>query len=258
MAFVALGGWTSTFLPSPIHQQRSASLTSQRSIVRAKPSAKSSVARIQMSLLPLDPTNLVSLHQSITTIAESTSASTQAAPSNLNSLGITAVVWFLTFWGLISFVKGSTKPRIEQHNYSVEEQPDSIAKKTLKHFTSRAYKVNPNADKRVGVVTFEGLVSPSVFLASLLAGCLGLGFSSLVVILNTFLPEDFHSPYWWNLVWLSFAVVPWYWNGAKRIEQVKLMIEDEGQGASKVFIKGHRDEILEFERALGYTRNAEE
>ncbi|KAA8497528.1 Protein COFACTOR ASSEMBLY OF COMPLEX C SUBUNIT B CCB1, chloroplastic [Porphyridium purpureum] len=176
---------------------------------------------------------------------------------NLRSLGITALVWFLTFWGLISFVKGSTKPRIEQHNYSVEGEPGAMARACAQHFASRAYKINAQADTRPGVVTFEGLVSPSYFIAGLLFSCLALGLGSLVVLLNTFLPDEYRSVYWWGITPVSALVVPWYWRGAERIEQVKLLIEEaETPGEpNTVYIKGHRDEIMEFERTLGYVRN---
>jgi len=176
---------------------------------------------------------------------------------NTKSLGITGVVFFLTFWGIVSFVKGSTKARIEQRNYTVASDPSSIASESAKHFLGRAYRINRDADPRPGVVTFEGDVAPSVFLAVLLVCSLAAGFSGLVVILNTVLPESYHSSLWWNLLWLSFPVGPWYWSGASRVEQVKMMIEQDNQDptANTVYIKGHRDELAEFEKALGYKRN---
>jgi len=176
---------------------------------------------------------------------------------NTKSLGITGVVFFLTFWGLISFVKGATKARIEQRNYTVAEDPSAIAAASAKHFMGRSYRINREADTRPGVVTFEGDVAPSTFLALLLVFSLAAGLSGLVVILNTLLPESYHSPLWWNLDWLSLLVAPWYWKGASRIEQVKMMIEEsfDSPSANTVYIKGHRDELMEYEKALGYKRN---
>uniref|UniRef100_A0A7S1ERL7 Uncharacterized protein n=1 Tax=Timspurckia oligopyrenoides TaxID=708627 RepID=A0A7S1ERL7_9RHOD len=190
--------------------------------------------------------------------AQSASASAESMLDNTQSLGITGLVFFLTFWGLISFVKGSTKARIEQRNYSVQGDPADLARRTAAHFLGRSFAINREADKRPGVVTFEGMVAPSTALAALLVFCLAIGLSGLVIILDLVLPEQYQSPLWWNIVWLSGLVAPWYWNGAKRVEQVKLMIEENSEtekGMNTIFIKGHRDELLEFEQALGYKRN---
>lgn len=72
------------------------------------------------------------------------------------SLTMTSVVFFLTSWGMVSFVKGSTKARIIQASYTVGGQsPKDLVENAVRHFTSRAYAIDPEEDKRPGVITFK-------------------------------------------------------------------------------------------------------
>lgn len=181
---------------------------------------------------------------------------------NYNSLAVTALVFVLTFWGGISFVKGSIKPRITQASFSLPAAAPDVAKTVSKYLMGRGFKPDNNKDPRPGVVTFEGNVRASTSVASILVavGASGLWAGSL--ILNVLLPENLKSDYWGLIALLSFAVVPWYKNAAARVEEVKVMVEegDESEGASAgtksvLFLKAHRDEILTLEEELGWQRN---
>lgn len=174
---------------------------------------------------------------------------------NYNSLAVTALVFILTFWGGISFVKGSTKPRITQASFSIPTQPPAVAKTVTKYLTTRGFKPDPDVDARPGVVTFEGKVrsSTSVAIILVLVGASGLWAASLM--LNLILPDNLKSESWGWLALLSLLIVPWYRKNAERNEQVKVMVEEDGPEKSILYVKGHRDELLSMESALGWTRN---
>eukprot|EP00179_Madagascaria_erythrocladioides_P008230 CAMPEP_0198323206 /NCGR_PEP_ID=MMETSP1450-20131203/11513_1 /TAXON_ID=753684 ORGANISM="Madagascaria erythrocladiodes, Strain CCMP3234" /NCGR_SAMPLE_ID=MMETSP1450 /ASSEMBLY_ACC=CAM_ASM_001115 /LENGTH=243 /DNA_ID=CAMNT_0044026887 /DNA_START=204 /DNA_END=935 /DNA_ORIENTATION=+ len=176
----------------------------------------------------------------------------EAEPDNTASLAVTGLTFFLTFWGIISFIKGSTKDRITQARYETSVAPETVMTQTMTHFTTRSFRVNREADKRPGVVTFEGEVRPSYIIAGLLLSCGGAALWGLGVILNLYLPENLQSAFFNYLPILSLPVVPWYWNGAARTEQFKIMMEENSQAANTrtIYVKGHREEIAEFQNAL--------
>lgn len=174
---------------------------------------------------------------------------------NYNSLAVTALVFFLTFWGGISFVKGSTKPRITQASFTIPTSPSAVAKTVTKYLSARGFKPDPDVDERPGVVTFEGKVrsSTSVAIILVLVGASGLWAASLM--LNVILPESLKSSNWGWLALLSVLVVPWYRKNAERNEEVKVMVEEDSPDKSILYVKGHRDELVSMESALGWTRN---
>jgi hypothetical protein len=181
---------------------------------------------------------------------------------NYNSLAVTALVFVLTFWGGISFVKGSIKPRITQASFSLPVPAPDVAKTVSQYLMTRGFKPDNNKDPRPGVVVFEGNVRASSSVAAILVavGASGLWAGSL--ILNVLLPDELKSDYWGLIALASLAVVPWYKGQAARVEEVKVMVEasEAGDGGSAeaksvLFLKAHRDEILTLEEALGWRRN---
>lgn len=177
-----------------------------------------------------------------------------ATSVNIPSLGATAFVFFLTFWGGISFVKGSTKDRITQASFTVREPASEVAKKTSRYLMERAFTPDMKKDKRKGVVTFTGKVRASSSVASILVAVGASGIWSLTYILNFLLPDALKSDYWGLLSLSAFAVVPWYWENASREEEVKVLVEQD-EDLSTLFVKAHRDEIIELEKAFNWKRN---
>lgn len=173
---------------------------------------------------------------------------------NKGSLAATAFVFFLTFWGGISFVKGSTKPRITQASFTLRQPASAVAKQTARYLMERSFVADPEKDGREGVMTFTGEVRASSSVASILVAVAASGIWALTYMLNFVLPESLQSPYYGWLSLASFAVVPWYWRQAGRTEEVKVMVEEEGD-LSKLYLKGHRDEIEELERAFNWKRD---
>lgn len=177
---------------------------------------------------------------------------------NRGPLFATAFVFFLTFWGSISFVKGSTKERITQASFTLPEPAAPIAKKTSRYLMERSFVLDPEKDDRKGVMTFTGKVRASTSVAAILVAVAASGLWAATYILNFVLPPSLQSDYWGLLTLSSFAIVPWYWKKANRTEYVKVMIEEEEEEnvSSTLFVKGHRDEIEELEKHFKWKRNA--
>lgn len=151
-------------------------------------------------------------------------------------------------------MKGSTKARVTQASFTIREPSSAIAKKASSYLMNRAYVADANKDGRKGVITFTGNVRASTSVAALLVSVGASGIWAATYILNFVLPEALQSPYWGLLSLLAFGVVPWYWKEATRTEEVKLMVEENGETCT-LFVKGHRDEIEELEKAFSWKRN---
>lgn len=177
---------------------------------------------------------------------------------NYNSLAVTAFVFFLAFWGSVSFLKGSVKTRITQASFSLPVSAPDVAQRVSKYLTERGFTPDTNKDPRPGVITFEGTVKSSSSVAFILVLVAGSGLWAASLIANVLLPEALRNGNYGWLSLASLAVVPWYKGQAERIEEVKVMVEEEDAGdetKSVLFVKGHRDEISTMEEALGWVRN---
>lgn len=173
---------------------------------------------------------------------------------NRGPLFATAFVFFLTFWGSIPFVRGSTKDRITQASFNISEPASDIAKKSARYLMERSFDPDPTKDDRKGVMTFTGKVRASSSVASILVAVAASGIWAATYILNFILPSSLQSNYWGLLTLGSIAIVPWYWKNASRTEYVKLMVEEEND-YSTLYVKGHRDEIEELEKHFSWKRN---
>jgi hypothetical protein len=163
----------------------------------------------------------------------------------------TAILTLLLAVGLFFFIKASVKDRTERLLLTSQESESELLPRLEKYFTDRAYRlkaVNPDTN----VVTFEGLVSPSWFLAiflSLLAGC---GSLCLSLVLATIFPQ---IGYLFLLLILVSPLAGWfYWQQARRLERVLLSVEPSTSNASNqmtaIEIVGHRDELAIFRSEL--------
>lgn len=177
---------------------------------------------------------------------------------NYNSLAVTAFVFFLAFWGSVSFLKGSVKTRITQASFSLPVNAPDVARTVSKYLTERGFSPNTQKDPRPGVITFEGKVKSSSSVAFILVLVAGSGLWAASLIANVLLPEALRNDNYGWISLASLAVVPWYKGQAERVEEVKVMVEEEdGDSETKsiLFMKGHRDEISTMEEALGWVRN---
>lgn len=182
----------------------------------------------------------------------------EISEANKGPLFATSFVFFLTFWGSISFVKGSTKERLTQASFTLKQPASEIAKNTARYLMERSFVTDPSQDDRKGVMTFTGKVRASTSVASILVAVAASGLWAATYILNFILPQTLQSDYWGLLTFASLAIVPWYWKKANRTEYVKVMIEEDDQSStplSTLFVKGHRDEIEQLERNFRWKRN---
>ncbi len=158
----------------------------------------------------------------------------------------TLIITLLLAVGLFFFIRASTKDRIEQMVLETSDSEAVLLPRLQAYFTDRAYKVTA-VDRDTDIITFEGLVRPSVFLASLLTGLAAIGAMCLALVLSMLLP----TIGWAFLLLLLVApLAGWfYWQGSSRIEQVRLKVEAQPD-ATSIRISGHRDELAVFQETL--------
>ena len=162
----------------------------------------------------------------------------------------TLVLTLLLAVGLFFFIRASTKARIEQMVLETSESEAVLLPKLQVYFTDRAYRIAA-VDRDTDIVTFEGLVRPSVFLASLLTGLAAIGALCVSLVLSMLFPDV--SKLWWGLLLLVAPLAGWfYWQGSSRTEQVRLKVEAQDGEPSPTVIKisGHRDELAVFQETL--------
>lgn len=168
----------------------------------------------------------------------------------------TLLLTLLLLVGLFFFVKASVKERLQQAQFVANQPQDTLTRQLQDYFTGRAYHVSTPASN-LSQMEFEGLVRPSVFLAGFLTFLAAVGLLCLGLVLAILLPQ--FGKGFLGLTVLAPAAGLFYWQGAERIEQVKLQVEpwpaDLDQGAaqekrSRLTVTAHRDEIIELQRSL--------
>lgn len=161
----------------------------------------------------------------------------------------TFVLTSLMLVGLFFFIRASVKARIQVAALQVEQPPAALLAQVQEYFAQRAYRVvatEPEQNK----ITFEGVVSPSWFLAILLSGLAAVGALCLMLILSILMPQ--YSQILPGFVLVAPLAGLFYWRGAKRLEKVVLQLKAiaPDQAQSLLMVTGHRDELAEFQRAL--------
>lgn len=176
--------------------------------------------------------------------------------------------------GLMFFIRASTKDRIEVAQLTTQQQREQVLERLQRYFSQRAYRLT-NVDAERDVVTFEGFVSPSLFLAIFLTFLAATGLLCLGLILTFLFPST--SPALLAIVVLSPAAGVFYWKRSARPEQVSLrvdtldgnaesvtdedkMAQPDGTASShspqtSIWVKGHRDELSELQRSLNLKRS---
>ncbi len=150
--------------------------------------------------------------------------------------------------GLFFFIRASAKDRTEQIEL-VSPQPEATVMAQLQqYFAQRAYRVT-SINRENNSVTFAGMVRPSIFLAILLTLLASAGILSLVLVLAVLFPD-------WSKVFLLLLLASpvagiFYWKKAGRTEQVSLKLQPTSGNEVAIWVKAHRDEILELRQATG-------
>ncbi len=159
-------------------------------------------------------------------------------------LSSTFLLTILLAIGLLSFLKSSVKDRTTEMIFRSQNlDDDRLLVQVRNHFKQRAYqvaKLDPNQES----VTLSGQVKPSVFLAILFTSLAAIGFASLGLVVGTLLPDL--EQIWWVLILTSPIAGIFYWRGADRKEEVSLELRPQSQ----LWVRGHKDELMQLQRSL--------
>ena len=168
--------------------------------------------------------------------------------NNSTVLTSTFILSLLLAVGLFFFIRASTKPRIEQMLLETNESEAALIPKLQAYFTDRAYKITA-VDRDTDIMTFEGFVSPSVFLAVLLTSAAAIGAACLALVLSMQFPDIGNV---FLVLLIAAPLAGWfYWQGSARVEQIRLKVESADDAAATLIrISGHRDELAIFQSTL--------
>ncbi len=161
----------------------------------------------------------------------------------------TFVLTLLLAVGLFFFIRASTKDRIEQMILESQDSEAVLLPRLDAYFTERAYRVAA-VEADTDIVTFEGVVRPSIFLTVLLTSLAAIGALCLSLVFSMLFPNA------GNGLWLLLGFAPlagwFYWQGSSRTERVRLKVETltDVTAATTIKISGHRDELAVFQEAL--------
>lgn len=163
----------------------------------------------------------------------------------------TALLTVLLGIGLLFFIRASTKERIQQVQLLAEQPEPSLLEQLQQYFTQRAYRIAA-VDAEQNLITFEGFVRPSAFLAIFLTLLAAIGILSLVLVASVAFPQQAALFPW--LMLLSPLAGVFYWKKSGRPEQVLLRVEtvttDGDASQSLLTVTAHRDELAELQRAI--------
>lgn len=174
------------------------------------------------------------------------------------SIPVLPSTFFLTLLlliGLFFFIRASTKDRTEGATLVANQPQETVLENLQTYFTTRAYKLI-KIDAEKNLVTFEGFVRPSWFLAIFLSALAAVGLSCIALVLMFQFPRASFFPF--GLVAVSPAAGAFYWKRAARLEQVSLQVEpfrdDSDSAKTEVIVTAHRDEIIQLQRSLDLHR----
>lgn len=165
-------------------------------------------------------------------------------------LASTLLLTLLLLVGLFFFVKASVKDRTQQSQYGFNQSADTVLVELGQYFQGRAYRVTA-VDDNATQVTLTGQVRPSLLLASLLTGLVGVGLMCLGLVLAILLPQIGLG--WVGLVGLAPLATWFYWQKAARQETIVMQVlpnPDSGADSSqpcRLQVTAHRDELRALE-----------
>ncbi len=164
----------------------------------------------------------------------------------------TLLLTLLMSVGLVFFIKASTKDRIETAQLVSQLPEASLMPQLKEYFRARSYRVVA-VDAQQNKVTMTGFVKPSWFLAIFLTILAAVGFTSLSLVLSMLFSSQSFLLY--GIILLSPLSGIFYWNKARRMENVSLTVEDtDSEQNSKITVTAHRDEIISLVEALRLKR----
>lgn len=168
-------------------------------------------------------------------------------------------VYILSFPGLYSQIKRSTKAKLKRKTY-ISDGESADGGKDLRQQAGEimAYmKANNYEVVEAGeVITFRGLVKKSISQACFLIFCTVLGMASLALVLQIQL-QDFTipllgiKPNWFYLVLLSPYAGIYYWKSGDRVDDVKVKLASSDDDVeNEITIEGNDEELERMWRTL--------
>lgn len=163
----------------------------------------------------------------------------------------TFILTILLMIGLFFFIRGSIKDRTEIVTLQCQDNEDNILSYLRDYFTSRSYRVKA-IDTDSNKVTLEGMVSPSIFLATFLSFLAGCGLFCFALVLSMLF--DTESTTFLALLVLAPVAGFFYWKGSARIEQVAFRLDSNIQESADtvITIQAHRDELIQLQSAFPF------
>jgi Flp pilus assembly protein TadB len=173
----------------------------------------------------------------------------------------TLFLTLLMMIGLVFFIRASTKDRTEILTIPRPAQTEDALQELVRHFEARAYAVQAT-DPDKHQVSLRGMVRPSLFLALFLTVLAIIGLICLSLVLVSLFPQIGFT--WLGLALLSPAAGWYYWQRARREEQVTVQVQAadtshaDGSGTnfanaqtgSLATITAHRDELIALQQVL--------
>lgn len=162
----------------------------------------------------------------------------------------TLFLTLLLIIGLFFFIKASVKDRTQQAQFISPETPENLSSQLKQYFAKRAYHIS-SIDSNRNVVTFEGIVRPSWFLAIFLTIVSGIGLLCLSLVLSIILPDQ--GLIFISLILLSPLTGVFYWKKSTKVEQVLLKLEElitDNHTQSVITLQGHRDELITLQQSF--------
>ncbi len=146
--------------------------------------------------------------------------------------------------GLFFFIRASVKDRTEESQWLSPQSEEAVLKQVEAYLTNRAYRLI-SLDKEQEQVTFEGIVRPSLVLATFLTGLMLTATLCLSLVLSIQFPSIGVG---FTVLTVISPVAGWfYWQKAERPERVRLKVESVPSSTSDtqtlLTVIAHRDEI---------------
>ncbi len=158
--------------------------------------------------------------------------------------------------GLVFFIRASVKDRTEVLKMGSIKAVDVLEQDLRQYFDDRSYTVK-SLDRDRDLITWEGLMQPSLPLAILLSFLATIGLFCLSLVLLLAVPAV--GPSWFAVMLFAPAAGSFYWKRAERMEEVSYRVLEPGKTVgeasevkSLLSISAHRDEILSLQQALPF------
>ncbi|WP_041443913.1 MULTISPECIES: cofactor assembly of complex C subunit B [Cyanophyceae] len=165
----------------------------------------------------------------------------------------TLLLTLLLMVGLFFFIRASIKDRTEQVELLAKEPEESIFERLQTYFEQRAYRIT-TVDGVNNIVTYEGFVPPSGFIAVFLSLLAALGLVCIALVLALLYPNIGFA--FLGICLLAPLAGLFYWRKAGKVEKVILQITTQTPITETptrlITVTAHRDELIQLRQVMPY------